>query len=374
MGFKFLPKNKIARLPKSSGVYAFKKGWKFLYIGKAKNIRERVKNHSELLGLAAKVAYIETDSEIEALLLEAKLIKKYQPKYNVVWRDDKNYFYICITKQDFPRLFITHQACPEPAAKLGPFVDGKALKKTLRILRKVFPYYTQKKHPEGLCPWCHLGLCPGPNPNRKEYKKSIKNLISVLEGKRKVVLKNLKKEMKKASDSQDFEKAAKIRDQITALEKVLKHDNGRFKRIEAYDISNIQGKEATGSMVVFQNGKPAKSQYRRFKIKMAKKPNDVAMLKEVLRRRFKHQEWPCPDLILIDGGKAQLNAATSITKIPAMALAKKENKLYIEGRKRPVLLKSLPREISNLILQLRDEAHRFARKYHHKLREKSLLN
>ena len=318
--FKYLSKSKISQLPRTPGVYAFKKDSKkdsrLFYIGKAANIRKRVKNHPELLGLARQLGYIKTESEIEALILEANLIKKYQPKYNVVWRDDKNYFYICITKEVFPRVFITHQ--PKQYEKysqtMGPFVDGKALKQTLKNLRKVFPYRSCKTLPKKPCLWFHLGQCPAPCLFQSQ-------------------------------------------------------------RIEAYDVSNIQGQQATGAMITFIKGKPDKNLYRRFKIKIAGKPNDVAMLKEVLQRRFKHPEWGWPDLILIDGGKAQLNAAKEIIKhkIPVMALAKKRNELFVENQKNPILLKNLPREIFNLILQVRDEAHRFARKYHLQLRRKALL-
>jgi len=457
MNFSNLKLNKIDQLPKTAGVYAFfarrsldedgKKDKEILYIGKATNIRERVKNHFPsrnegkrrsqkqvsspvspsarrtnvlrtpsdneekrrmnllrtqrptyrdglFINQVKKVGFIETNSEIEALILEANLIKKYRPKYNVVWKDDKNYFYIEITKDDFPRVLIAHQI-RENATYMGPFVEGKSLKRTLTFLRKVFPYYTSKSHPKRSCLWCDLRLCPGPNPDKKGYRKNIKNLISVLRGESGKVLKKLKEEMEKSSVSQNYEKAAKTRDQIGMLERVIFNSRvfelggllenklppqWRFKRIEAYDISNIQGKEAVGSMVVFSRGKPDKNQYRKFKIKMEGKPNDIAMMKEVLSRRFAHPEWPYPDLILIDGGIAQLNIAKrtknrkqKTKNIPVMALAKKENKLYIENKKEPLLLKTMPREIFNLILQLRDEAHRFAIAYHHKLRIKTLL-
>lgn len=230
-----------------------------------------------------------------------------------------------------------------------------------------------------------------------------------------------------ASKNQDFEKAAKIRNRMWSLEKILANarifgqqalaplddwqktgiilqkiigSKKELSRIEAYDISNIQGQEATGSMVTFVDGKPNKSFYRKFKIKIAGKPNDTAMIKEILSRRFKHTEWGWPDLILIDGGKAQLNAALSIAKNPnflscvgahvepagemwgkarkklgfrVISLAKKHNELFAQGKKNPLLLKNLPREISNLMLHLRDEAHRFAISYHKKLREVDLL-
>lgn len=424
MKFRFKFKKEVKQLPNEPGVYCLK-GKDILYVGKASNLRGRVKNHFQqpgykdflFLDKIRKIGYIQTNSEIEALILEANLIKKYQPKYNVLWRDDKNYFYVGITQEDFPRVFITHQTkklSPKAYALnpkfIGPFVDGRALKKTLRTLRKIFSYYTSKKHPKGSCPWCHLNLCPGPNPLKKDYKKNIKNLISVLKGRKKSVLKNLKKEMEEAARLQDFEKAAKIRDQITNLEKVLENAkifqletftdpsqlfSGKWKeiekelerilksrkkisRIEAYDVSNIQGQEATGSMVVFINGVPNKNFYRRFKIKISGKPNDTAMIKEILSRRLKHWEWPYPDLILIDGGKLQLNAACqcltwNVKHIGMMALAKKKNELFVKGRKKSILLKTLPREIFNLILQLRDEAHRFAIVYHRKLRKKKLI-
>jgi len=399
MNFFNLKLNRINLLPGTAGVYCFRNGKKILYIGKAVNIKERAKQHKDLLGLAKQIGYIKTDSEIEALLLEARLIKKYRPKYNVAWKDDKNYFYVAITKKDFPRVLITHQP-REKAEYIGPFVEGTSLKRTLTFLRKVFPYYTGKSHPKGSCLWCDLKLCPGPNPVKSDYRKNIKNLISVLKGKSGKVLKNLKEEMEKSSVSQDYEKAAKTRDQIGMLEKVIFNSRvfesvevdpqqifrgilnvkKTIRRIEAYDISNIQGKEAVGSMVVFTQGKPDKNQYRKFKIKMEGKPNDIAMIKEVLLRRFAHPEWPYPDLILIDGGKGHLNVAKrtknkeqKTKNIPVMALAKKENKLYIENKKEPLLLKTMSREIFNLILQLRGEAHRFAISYHHKLRKKALL-
>ena len=322
MKFKYLTKDKISQLPESPGIYAFIKRKRFLYIGKAINLRKRVKSHFQrpayrdnfFINCVSRIGYIKADSEIKALILEAKLIKKYQPKYNVAWRDDKNYFYIGITKELFPRIFITHQTrIKDKKSKLknkfiGPFVNGKKLKEKLKELRKIYPYRTCENLPRKPCLWYHLNQCPAP-----------------------CLFKS--------------------------------------KRVEAYDISNIQGKNATGSMVTFINGKPDKNFYRRFKIKFSNKPNDVAMIKQVLLRRFNHPEWGLPDLILIDGGKTQLNAALSATKIPAIALAKKRNELYMKNLEKPVLLKDLPREVFNLILQLRDEAHRFAKKYHLKLRD-----
>ena len=392
--FKFL--NNISHLPETPGVYAFKKAREIVYIGKAINIKGRVKNHN--LDKVDKIGFIKTESEIEALILEANLIKKYKPKKNIIWKDDKNYFYICITKEDFPRVFITHQ--PGKVETIGPFVDGKALKQTLKFLRKAFPFRTCKILPKKPCLWYQLQRCPAPcllKSNlgqqipkarikmKKQYQSNIKHLKALLQGKKEEIMAALKKEMKAHSKLQNFEKARETRNQIQSLEKII--DNARvfdlievepqtvpYRRIESYDISNIQGKQATGSMVIFINGKPAKNLYRKFKIKQTEEPNDTAMLKEVLSRRIKHQEWPLPNLILIDGGKAQLNAALNVVKnIKVMSLAKKKNELFIKGKDKPILLKSLPRDFANLILQLRDEAHRFAIAYHKKLREKNLL-
>lgn len=409
---------RLGKLPQNPGVYIFKKGKEILYIGKAANLRDRVKQHllerSEGREMNAvqptkqprrlfnldSIGYYLTGSEIEALLLEAQLIKKYRPKYNVLWKDDKNYFFVAITREKLPRVFIVHQTklYPKPytlnPVYVGPFVDGHALKQTLRYLRKIFPYYTTKKHPKIKCPWCHLDLCPGPDPDHGEYRRNIKNLLKVLKGEKKSALKGLKREMAKASKTQDFEKAAKVRNQIFSLEKVLANAKvlqpsyysyriiDSQGRIEGYDVSNIQGKFATGAMVTFIDGRSDKNFYRRFKIKIGEKPNDIAMLKEVLNRRFQHKEWPFPDLILVDGGKAQFNAAQLITKkyklkTKIIALTKdkrhKGYQVFVSSKKEPVKLTSLPHEQRNLILLIDDEAHRFAVSYHRKLRKVDLL-
>ncbi|MFH1894808.1 MAG: UvrB/UvrC motif-containing protein [Patescibacteria group bacterium] len=483
---KFISKKNISKLPNETGVYIFKKGKEIIYIGKAANIRERARNHFQqptfrdnlFINQISKIGYIETDSEIEALILEAKLIKKHQPKFNVMWRDDKNYFYVGMTKEAFPQIFITHQvknintkdppslklplAVARPRARrraskilntryVGPFVDGRALKETLKFLRKVFPFRSCRFLPKKSCLWYHLARCPAPCTLKskildvpkirenleKEAQKDAVLLFGIISGKKPQVLKNLKKDMRTASKNQDFEKAARIRNRAWSLEKILanarifeqqalaplndwqktgiilqkiiggkpafaKASAGRqISRIEAYDVSNIQGQEATGSMVVFIGGKPYKNHYRKFKIKITNKPDDTAMIKEILSRRFLHPEWGWPDLVLIDGGKGQLNAALSIARNPnflsrvgahvepagemwgkarkklgfqVISLAKKHNELFIQGKKKTLLLKNLPREISNLILHLRDEAHRFAISYHKKLRQKTLFN
>ncbi|MBD3208575.1 MAG: hypothetical protein GF370_03925, partial [Candidatus Nealsonbacteria bacterium] len=347
--FEMMDKRDLSKAPATTGVYSLWNKEGLLYIGKAKNIKARIKNHFQqgsyrdnlFIRQVDRIGYIETESDIDALLLESEMIKRRQPKYNVMWRDDKNFFFVGITQEKLPRVFITHQTThtkqdkkKENTKYIGPFVDGSALKRTLKTLRKIFPYYSAKNHPKKKCPWCHLGLCPGPDPDPKEYRKNIKALVSVLKGRRKSVSKDMKKRMKELSEKREYEKAALLRDKIESLDKIIAHARiirefkirrgwskkekrlkkllgikGDISHIEAYDVSNIQGKKATGSMVVFIEGEPDKSLYRKFKIKRERKPNDIAMLKEVLSRRFNHPEWKFPEIILIDGGKAQLNVA-----------------------------------------------------------------
>ncbi|MBI4122994.1 MAG: GIY-YIG nuclease family protein [Parcubacteria group bacterium] len=451
MKFKYTKKTGIGKIPREAGVYSFWSKIGLLYIGKAANLRSRIKNHFKVpsyrdnlfMDQVQKIGYLETGSEIEALLLESRLIKHHQPKYNVMWRDDKNYFYVAITKEDLPKVFLTHQprkalasassAKPAwPAGRptalpelrfgkrlhvnyIGPFTEGKPIKLVLRSLREIFPYYTSRNHSKTLCQYCHLGLCPGPAPDTKQYRKNIRNLVAVLQGKETSVLNNLKKEMHLASQREQYEKAANLRNQVQALEAVFSHSflfsraphekQGRnyaslepelrailgstkkIARMEAYDISNIQGKETTGSMVVFVKGRPDKNEYRKFKIRLDGKPNDFAMMEELVFRRLAHAEWPAPDFMLIDGGKGQLTAALNAAKsLPRRqageiqnpkfkigALAKRNNELFLPGKKSPLLLSDMSFGLRNILLHIRDEAHRFAISYHRKLHRKSSL-
>ncbi len=431
--FKFILKKNLKRLPRESGVYCFKGKDEILYIGKAANIRERVKNHFKqptfkdylFLEKIEKIGYIKTNSEIEALILEAKLIKEIKPKFNVLWKDDKNYFFVGKTKENFPRIFWTHQTKIKPSQKIeveyvGPFVDGKSLKKTLKILRKIFPFRSCKRIPKRPCLWYHLQRCPAPcllkskEGKSMDFEKKIKResqrnaqmIMKILKEGKASVLKTLQKEMKKLAKEQRFEEAAKTRDQIEALKRVLEHAKifeveikksfdwekiskffqkiwkrkKKISRIEAFDVSNIRGKMATGSMVTFIEGVPQKNLYRKFKIKREGKIDDLSMLREVLERRFSHLEWGIPDLILIDGGKAHLNLAKKIKnkkrktkRIKVFSLAKGKKEIFLEGKKSPFSLKDLHSEISNFILKLDREAHRFAITYHKKIREKFLF-
>ncbi len=417
-----LAKKDIEKLPKTAGVYLFLEKREPIYIGKAINLKSRVKNHflqptykdDMFTKKTTHIGFIETGSEIEALVLEAQLIKQHQPKFNSVWRDDKNYFYVAVADKKRPVVFITHQKNNPDIQYIGPFVEGNSLKKVLKFLRRVFPYYTSATHPKNKCPWCHLDVCPGPNPDLAEYKKNIKKLVLILQGKRKIVLSSLKKEMKALSDAKEFEKAMVVREKISALENIMSHtnviemQNAKIKmqnlvnekwpltekmlqailrmqtpisKIECYDISNIQGKQAVGSMVVFVNGQPDKNQYKKFRIRMKNEPNDIAMLKEMLQRRLAHREWPYPDIMLIDGGIAQLNVGVAgknnfkdAKNIKIISIAKGKRELLIEDQQKHIPLKNLPPDIYNLIVHLDDEAHRFAITYHKELRRRNLLD
>lgn len=427
-------------VPKRCGVYFFKdRRGRILYIGKAANLRNRLSSYKraedtrvrKMLDSAAGIIWQITDSEIEALILESRLIKKHRPPFNVMFRDDKQYFYTGFTKEKFPKIFLTHQPkidSRKPMAEaIGPFTDGNALKMAIRLIRRIFPYCTCKQTHNNYCLNYHIGKCLGfcclKNPDLKSrihdlriYRKNIAAIKKILTGQKNVLLKELQKEMGIAAKRGNFEDAIKLRGQIEKLSKVF--ENAKIihksyglnpnrqsigmganresqsqksgmaalgelakllkmtaspKRIEGYDISNIQGEFAAGAMVVFTYGQPDKNEYRKFKIRLAGKPDDTAMLKEVLTRRFKHPEWPWPDLIIIDGGKAQLGTArlAAPKQTPVIALTKNNrhrgDHIFAANKKMPIPLKDLPILARDLILQVDAEAHRFAIGYYRKL-------
>jgi len=348
---------KIKKLPAKSGVYLFKDApGRILYVGKAANLKNRVsshfKNNNSLIGQfrqkIAAIDYIETENETQALILEDQLIKKYQPKFNIQQKDDKSYFWVAISDDEWPRLQIIHHLKKNghklKSDLIGPFTNGTELKKTLRALRKILPYRTCKNSYEKPCLQWHLGLCPAHKPDLglKIQTSKLKNdyLIS-----------------------------------LNALKQLLRLYAGEPIRTEAYDISNIQGTDATGSMIVFAGGKTKKSDYRKFKIKTVRGANDVAMIKEVLRRRLNHPEWPQPDLILIDGGRPQLNAAVAVTanrfhQSALIALAKKDEEIYTKYSGKTLRLNALPLYLRLTFQAIRNEAHRFAIKYYRHLHGK----
>lgn len=395
-------KNKIKNFPDSPGVYLMRdKDGVIIYIGKATSLRERVrsyfshdlsdKTYKQMLEVA-DIEFEETESALEALFLESQLIRKYAPKYNIRERDDKSRVYVHITKDDFPRIELVRETDLHKLSKspvlYGPFLSTKSVSDALELIRRIVAYRSCKKMPKKRCLYGYIGLCNAPCEkliSKDDYKKNIKLVKDFFEGRKARVLSSLKKELNKAAKNLEFERAAKIRDQIYALEHLkemflLSRDNPTtvFKRIEGYDISNISGAYAVGSMVVFIDGVSEKSEYRKFKIKWVKGANDTLMMKEIFYRRFSksptNEGWDLPDLVLVDGGRGQVNAATEILnklnlKIPVIGLAKGPD------RKKDEIITNqvLPRRDILLFKQVRDEAHRFAKGYYEKLHRKSSL-
>lgn len=416
---------KINKLSKKPGVYLFKDSKKkILYVGKAANLKERAKSHfqrisdtliDKMIDNIRDIDYIVTNSEIEALLLESELIKRYKPRYNEKWKDEKNFLYIKIDiNQDYPRIFLVRRPLDDKVLYFGPFVDAGNLRNSLKILRKIFPYRTCRKLPEKPCLQYHLKRCPAPctgDISPEEYKKIIKQIILFFKGKHKKLFLDIKKQMQEAVESQQFEKAALMRDRIYNLEHLekmiifgkiesldLKSEQALLQlkkklalgeiphRIECYDISNIAGKEASGSMVVFIDGIPLKQEYRKFKIKEVSGIDDYAMMSEVLKRRFRrHKEAhkiALPDLVIVDGGKGQLATACKVLaeynlNIPIISLAKRNEEIFIPGKKNSLVFPKNS-QVFSLLQRIRDEAHRFAIIYHRQLMscktEKSVLD
>ena len=436
----------ISKTPDTPGVYRFQGGNKQdIYIGKASSIKKRLTSYTKtadsriqkMIASAEGLIHIETESDIEALILESQLIKQQRPQFNIMLRDDKQYFFVAFTNDEFPRIYLTHQPesfekrafgpssgrGPAVAGKptglvsgsgakgsfsndfIGPFTDGAALKATLKYLRNIFPYCTCSQKHHNFCLNYHIGKCIGfccikgdqPREQHKRYMANIKALKDILNGRRSNLVKELKKEMETAGKKHDFTSAIELRTKLERLERVfynaqvIKHseilksyNSGLPKllkikkpiiRIEGYDISNIQGKHATGSMVTFINGLPDKNFYRKFNInppaggRSKVKWGDTQMIAHILERRLNHPEWPFPDLLLIDGGKGQVSSALSVLKdmsisIPVVGLSKNEkhigHQLIIPGRKQPLPLTKLGVTDKNLLLTIDSEAHRFA--------------
>ena len=389
----------MLNLPHKPGVYLFKnKQGEIIYVGKSIDLKTRVSSPRNWHWDSVETIVVE--SELEALILEANLIKKYLPKFNIRLTDDKDYLYIKVTKEPFSKIITSRKHDLENSLKyFGPFPSSQTVRETLKSLRKVFPWCasgpTQKP-----CFYYHLNLCLGACTGKitqKDYKKIINRFIKFMSGGKDSLIKELTREMSKLSKEQNFEEAAKIKktlegiNYLTQPQRVnLYLENPNFledekklalqelqkvlnlskipNRIEGYDISNIQGREATGSMVVLTNGEIDKSQYRKFKIRTENKPNDIGMMKEILERRLKN-DWPKPDLIIVDGGRGQANAIN--LKIPIFGLAKKMEWLYPPKGK--IIKLSRRNPALKLLQKLRDEAHRFAINYHRQLHQKAII-
>lgn len=388
-------KEKIKNIPESPGVYLFKKGEEVLYVGKAGNLRKRVKSYfaskeerdKKIIESVEDVEIVKTDTVIEALIKEAELIKKYRPRFNIKENDDRSFLYVVVTKDEYPRILLARarEIKKEGIKKIyGPFVFASEIREALKIIRKIFPYSTHKKEEieKGkFCFYYQINLCPGncgKKIDKKEYLKNIKKIEYFFEGKKKKIISDFEKEMKKESSSLNFEKAEEIKRKINALKFIqdtalIKERKKQAKiRIEGYDISNTSGSLSVGAMVVFEGEAPQKKDYRLFKIQSVTKQDDTAMIKEVLRRRFKN-DWPLPYLVLVDGGKGQVSAVKEILSeeglsIPVVGIAKGKD------RKKEEVVGKIPKEVNKkILLNVQKEAHRFAISYHRRLRDKEFL-
>lgn len=415
-------------MPYDPGVYQFlTKDNEVLYVGKAKNLRKRVASYfSSSLGpktqimvsQAYKIRATIVQSEFESLLLEANLIKKFKPKYNSRLTDGKVYLLIRITlKEKYPKVFLARREEDPASVYFGPYPNSTAVKTVLKTIRRIFPFESSSHKDKRICLYNHLGLCPcaevfNSENVRKNYKKNISNIIKFLDGKKDQVIKNLQNDRNNASKTENYEHASTLQKQIDAMVYVTSKFRKPFEyelnpnlredihskqlvdlkqilvasgvavksltRIECYDISNLAGKQAVGSMVVFVNGEKNSFSYRRFKI-IAKTPsqNDFLMMEEIITRRLKHTEWEPPGLIIVDGGKGQISSAKKAmashnVNIPLIGLAKKEETIITHDFKEIHLPKDS--QSLHLVMRIRDEAHRFAITYQKKLRSKIFIS
>ena len=402
-----------SQLATTPGVYFFKDAQgRVLYVGKAVSLRDRVSSYfrrgaqlsPRIAALIRRVVAIETrpaGSEAEALLCEAQLIKEYQPKYNVAYRDDKTYPLLKITNEPFPRLLVTRRRTGDGARYFGPYVDAGLMHQAVDLMRKLFPMRTCRRFPKSACMEFYLGQCLAPcvgNIDARQYGAMVRELTLFLEGRRDALLKELTRKMQQASRDRRYEAAARIRDQVQALSSVIVPRAAGAtaaepleqlrvalglarlpRRIEAFDNSNLFGQEAVASMVVFVDGRPFKAHYRKFKIVRAAGIDDYAMMREVVQRRYGGElarELPLPDLILVDGGRGQLSSALEALRAcgvdrPAIGLAKRLEHIISPQQAEPIIL--LPTSpVLHLVQHVRDEAHRFAITFHRSLKRKKL--
>ncbi|MCA9385992.1 excinuclease ABC subunit UvrC [Candidatus Dojkabacteria bacterium] len=444
---------KLQEAPTNPGCYIWKDSHgDVLYVGKAVNIKNRVNSYinnykrldpkiQNMVDLADDVEFYTVDTEIEALILETNLIKKYKPKYNRLMKDDKNYSWLMIDWYNpYPVPRIVREKKNKKAEYYGPYPQRFPVFKVLRSLRKVFPYCnhlprginSKKNFQDKPCFNYHIGLCSGICAgiiSKTEHRKNIKGIRDFFKGKKLTMIDEFRADMKKFAQEMQFEKAAELRDKVKDLEYVTQHikvdkdmdeealkkmkkdlreraldelleklqlDNSAQFKIECYDISNIQGTNATGSMVVFVDGKPDKALYRKFKIKTKSTPDDFHMMREVLTRRLKYLSGSKssekndksfsiqPDLIIVDGGKGQLTSAYSILNeyglidsVPLIGLAKREEEIFRVIDTEPYEFEKIRlkrrSEALYLIQRIRDEAHRFAIGYHRTLRSKGQI-
>src|SRR4051795_5366481 len=425
------PADKVKTFPTTPGLYLMKDAQgRGIYVGKAKNLRARAGSYfhktaahdrriCDWIDEVADIDYLEADSEVDALLMEARLIKDIQPKYNHDLKDDKTFPYLQITTgEDFPRVNFTREPKDSGVKLYGPFPRAKSLRGAIQVLQRIFKFRTcsldiEEDDPRWRwfrpCLLHSINQCTAPcnlRIDREAYRTDIRRLRLFLDGKKDVVLGEMEGEMRAASKALQFEKAARLRDEIKALktlnlrgdlakhaqpevfyvdprrglkglQKVLKLESTP-RTINGVDIAHLGGTETVGSLVTFIDGLPFKPAYRRYKIKSVAGVDDYASIREVVSRRIKglrERDEPFPDIFLIDGGKGQLGAALaafSALKVEPptlISLAKQEEEIFVPGRPEPIVM---PRRSFGLrLLQyVRDEAHRFAQHYHHMLRHK----
>ena len=428
------PREKVRGFPSSPGVYLMKDAQgRVIYVGKAKNLRNRAASYfnktaaedkriCDWIGEVADVDFLAADSEVDALLLEARLIKDIQPKHNQDLKDDKSFPYLQITTgDDFPRVNFTREPLERGVKLYGPFPRAKSLRGAIQVLQKIFKFRTCSLDiEEGDARWrwfrpCLLhsiDQCTAPcnlRIDKEAYRKDIRRLRLFLDGKKDVVLAEMEAEMKEASKALQFEKAARLRDELKSLQNInlrgdldkhaqpevfyvdprkglkglqkVLHLESTPRTINCVDIAHLGGTETVGSLVTFIDGLPFKPGYRRYKIKSVKGIDDYASIREVVSRRIQglqERDEPFPDIFMIDGGKGQLNAALGAfealgIKPPTLiSLAKQNEEIFVPGQPDPIVLKR--RSFALRLLQYaRDEAHRFAQHYHHMLRKKRTL-
>ena len=424
-------RQKLKTLPASPGVYFHKdKTGEIIYVGKAAVLKNRVRQYFQkskkdpkteaLVAEIFDTDWLVVDTEMDALFLEAEMIKRYMPKWNILLRDDKTVSYVRIDfNNEIPYVSLTRNPMDDKATYVGPFYGKSVIERALRTLRRIFPYYdkpyTGKKTLD-----TDLGLTPGIEINKttpKDYRRNLKKLVRYLHGDRKKLLDEIEKNMYKESSKGNYELAAEARNQLDGLRALKKriifsdkefldissdqalkqlqdllHLSAPPRRIEGYDISHQSGNDTVGSMVVFINGASARSEYRKFKIRTSRN-DDLKSMQEIVRRRLKHNEWEFPDLIILDGGKTQINAVLPLIRpynIPIIGRDKSgdharnaEVKLIIprhstqEGAldASEITCLELPSgsHIARLVARIDEEAHRFAITYHSLLKRKNML-
>jgi excinuclease ABC subunit C len=427
------PGEKVKQFPTTPGVYLMKDcQGVVLYVGKAKNLRSRAGHYfsqaaaddrrtADLVRLIADVDFLPAESEVDALLLEARLVKDIQPRFNVDLKDDKSFPYLQIRmREDFPRAEFTRTPRRRGVKLYGPFTSAKSLRMAMQVLQRIFKFRTcmldiSVEDPRWRwfrpCILHSIQQCTAPcnfRVTKEEYRRQIRALRLVLEGKKRKLIRELEGEMREASKQLQFEKAARLRDDIQALQTLAQRGDvaknvqpqvfyieprkgmvGLRKilglpttprTIEGLDIAHLSGHETVASLVTFIDGLPFKPGYRRYRIKSVEGVDDFASIREVVSRRFSRmarEEQVFPDVLLIDGGKGQLNAAREAFQMlgiepPSMlSIAKREEELYRLGDSEPLRL-SRHAAVLRLLQYVRDEAHRFAQHYHHILRRKKL--